>query len=353
MTTQASLQQQGAAVDVTFDRMAGEIPVIDIGPWIAGNDGALDALAAQVRRAQERIGFYFIVNHGVPASLIADSFAAIARFFALPAEDKLKLRVDEHQIGYIPPKASILRTSGIEDNRKPDTNEAFQLMRERGPDDPKVREGRRFSAMNKWPPEAVAPGLRAQMLAYHATMEALGRRMLPIYARALDLPADWFDAFFADDAHFINRNAHYAPGDHEDGQYGLGAHSDHGFMTFLPMSDEPGLEVKTQDGRWIAVPQVPGAMLINTGEFLNRWSNGRFIATPHRVLGPKRDRYALTFFYSPADETLSAPPPTCVGNDNPARFAPVTFLQYLTDYAEGNYLHQAEARRRREAAGTA
>jgi isopenicillin N synthase-like dioxygenase len=341
-----------AAVDApaAFDGMAGEIPVIDAGRWIAGEAGALETLAAQVRHAQERIGFYFLVNHGVPASLVADTFAAVARFFALPDEDKLKLRVDEHQIGYIPPKASILRTSGIADNRKPDTNEAFQLMRERGPDDPKVCEGRRFSAMNKWPPEETAPGLRVQMLAYHAAMEALGRRMLPVYARALDLPADWFAPFFADDAHFINRNAHYAPGEHEEGQYGLGAHVDHGFMTFLPMSEVPGLEVMTQDGRWIAVPYVAGGMLVNTGEFLNRWSNGRFIATPHRVVAPACDRYALTFFYSPADETVCAPPPTCVGPDDPPRYRPVTFLQYLTDYAEGNYLHQAEARRRREAA---
>jgi isopenicillin N synthase-like dioxygenase len=339
-----------AGESVTFARMSGEVPVIDVGPWMSGDANVLEPLAALVREAQQRIGFYFIVNHGVPADLIADTFAAIARFFALPEAEKLKLRVDEHQIGYIPPKASILRTSGIEDNRKPDTNEAFQLMRERGPDDPKVREGRRFSAMNKWPPEHKAPGFRAQMLTYHQVMEALGKRMLPVYARALDLPAGWFDTYFAEDAHFINRNAHYAPVAHEDGQFGLGAHADHGFMTFLPMSEVAGLEVRTQDGRWVEVPHVPGAMLINTGEFLNRWSNGRFIATPHRVTAPKRDRYALTFFFSPADETVSRPPPTCVGPDNPPRYEPVTFLQYLTDYAEGNYLHQAELRRQREAA---
>lgn len=337
-----------ATVPFVSPEVSAEIPVLDVAPYLAGEKGALDALAAEVRRAQEQIGFYYIVGHGVPQALIDDSFAALARFFAQPMDEKLKLKVDQHQIGYIPPKASILRTSGIADNKKPDTNEAFQLQRDRGPDDPKVIEGRRFSGQNKWPAEDRVPGFRAQMLKYHATMEKLGWAMLPVYARALDLPADWFLPHFANDPHYINRNGHYMPVEHEEGQFALGAHSDHSFMTFLPMSGVPGLEIRTQDGRWIPAPHVPGAMLVNTGEFLNRWTNGRFIATPHRVVHPPRDRYALTFFYSPCDETRLDPIPTCVGPDNPPRYKPQTFLEYLTAYAEGNYLHQAAYKQQRE-----
>ena len=103
-------------------------------------------------------------------------------------------------------------------------------------------------------------------------------------------------------------------------------------------------------GDWIAAPHVPGAMLVNTGEFLNRWTNGRFIATPHRVLVPQRDRYTITFFYNPSDETVNTPFSTCVDEDHPARFEPTTFIQYLKDYAEGNYLHQAEFAKRQNAA---
>ena len=321
---------------------ASEIPIVDIGPYLAGEPGTLEALATAVRHAQESIGFYYIVNHGVPQQLFDDTFAAVARFFELPDDEKLALKVDHNQQGYIPPKASILKTSGIEDNKKPDTNEALSMMRDRAPDDPKVIEGRRFAGLNKWPPEERVPGLRAQVREYSDTMEALGWRMLPVYARALDLPEDYFYPFFEHDPHISIRNTHYAPGDVEEGQYGLAAHSDHGFMTFLPLSDVPGLEVKTQDGRWIPVDYVPGAMLINTGEFLNRWSNGRFIATPHRVRVPERDRYAITFFYNPCDETRLDPLESCVGPDNPPKFEPVTFLEYLTAYTAGNYLHQAE-----------
>jgi isopenicillin N synthase-like dioxygenase len=340
-----------AAEDVLASTTAGgQIPILDAGPYFAGDERALDPLADAVRDAQENIGFYYLTNHGVSAELIERTFDAVGRFFALPEAEKLALKVNEHQIGYIPPKASILKTSGIEDNTKPDTNEAFQVMRDRGPDDPKVQVGIRFNALNQWPAEERVPGLRATLLAYHDTMERLGWRMLPVYARALGLPADHLFRFFRD-PHFINRNAHYAPGKGEPGQHGLGAHSDHSFMTFLPLSKVPGLQVKTQDGDWIDAPYVPGTMLINTGEFLNRWSNGRFIATPHRVTIPEQDRLTITFFYNPSDETVNEPFATCVGPGNPPRFEPVTFLQYLTDYAEGNYLHQAEYARHKAQRG--
>jgi isopenicillin N synthase-like dioxygenase len=326
-----------------------EIPIFDATAAFDGEPGALEALASQVRHAQEDIGFYYLSGHGVPQDLIGRTFDAVAGFFALPDDEKAALKVDEHQLGYIPPKASLLKTSGIENNTKLDTNEAFQLMRDRSPHDPKVAAGIRFNGLNQWPDTGRVPGLRETMAEYHDVMSQLGWRMLPVYSLALGLEANHLFQYFRD-PHFINRNAHYAPGAAEDNQFGLAPHSDHGFVTFLPLSEVPGLEVKTQGGDWIPAPYVPGAMLVNTGEFLDRWTNGRFIATPHRVLVPQRDRYTITFFYNPSDETVNAPFATCVDAENPVRFEPTTFIQYLKDYAEGNYLHQAEYAKRHDAA---
>ncbi len=128
-----------------------EIPIFDAAACFDGEPGARQALADQVRRAQEEIGFYYLTGHGVPQDLIDRTFDAIAEFFALPDDEKIALKVNEHQIGYIPPKASLLKTSGIADNTKRDTNEAFQLMRDRSPDDPKIVEGIRFNGLNQWP----------------------------------------------------------------------------------------------------------------------------------------------------------------------------------------------------------
>jgi isopenicillin N synthase-like dioxygenase len=105
----------------------------------------------------------------------------------------------------------------------------------------------------------------------------------------------------------------------------------------LPLSEEPGLQIQTRDGRWLDAQQIDGAILVNTGEFLNRWTNGRFLATPHRVVTPKRDRYSIAFFFNPTWDTLATPLPTCVDQQHPAQYEPIRFLDYICWYVEQSY----------------
>ena len=75
----------------------GKIPVIDYGPYFAGEPGALERLAEEVRYACENIGFLYVLNHGVPQEIIDRGFAASRRFHALPLEQKLKLAAEREQ----------------------------------------------------------------------------------------------------------------------------------------------------------------------------------------------------------------------------------------------------------------
>ena len=79
-------------------------------------------------------------------------------------------------------------------------------------------------------------------------------------------------------------------------------------------------------------------IIVNTGEFLNRWTNGRFMATPHRVVPVARDRYSIAFFFNPSWDTVAEALPTCTGPDNPPRFKPVRFLDYRDWYLNQNFL---------------
>jgi isopenicillin N synthase-like dioxygenase len=72
------------------------IPVIDLGPYLAGRPRAMAATAAELGRALEDVGFFVIVNHGIPQALIDDTFAEARRFHAQPMETKLALRMNEH-----------------------------------------------------------------------------------------------------------------------------------------------------------------------------------------------------------------------------------------------------------------
>src|SRR5438477_12676118 len=165
---------------------AATIPVIDFGASFAGGPGAVEATAAEIRDTLENVGFFVIVNHGVPQALIDRTFAEARRFHAQPMEAKLALRMNEHNNGYMMLGRYAVWTSEVNANDKPDLNEAFFVKRERSADDPLVRAGRRFAGPNQWP--ADLPGFRETVLAYTDTVDALGRRLLPVCAVALGLP---------------------------------------------------------------------------------------------------------------------------------------------------------------------
>ena len=149
------------------------IPVIDLGPHLAGRPGAAATTAAELGHALEDVGFFVIVNHGIPPTLIDEAFAEARRFHAQPMDAKLALRMNEHNNGYMMLGRYAVWTSDVNANDKPDLNEAFFIKRERGPDDPLVRAGRRFAGPNQWP--ADLPGFRDTVLAYTEAVDTFLR----------------------------------------------------------------------------------------------------------------------------------------------------------------------------------
>ena len=107
------------------------------------------------------------------------------------------------------------------------------------------------------------------------------------------------------------------------------------------MSDVTGLEILSPQGEWISATPVKNGIIVNTGEFLNRWSNGRFLATPHRVVPPKKDRYSMAMFFNPNPDALAVPLESCVSPENPAVFEPVTMIDYMGWYIDNNYKREA------------
>src|SRR5437867_3337310 len=93
-----------------------EIPIIDVSGGIAGDQVALQSCAAQLRHAYEDVGFWFVKGHGVPQALVDKMFAEVARFHAQPLEKKLELKINQHNIGYLPMKAATARHSDVSTN---------------------------------------------------------------------------------------------------------------------------------------------------------------------------------------------------------------------------------------------
>ncbi|NKB47825.1 MAG: isopenicillin N synthase family oxygenase [Alphaproteobacteria bacterium] len=311
-----------------------DIPILDAGPYLAGEPGAAQALAENIRFIQETIGFYVIVNHGVPRELMDNAYSALKRFFARPSEEKLKLKFGEKSVGYVAAKSTVYVTSKINENTKQDLNETLVLALERSSDHPYLEQGLRFVGPNPWPENL--PGFREPIVEFQQAIAALGRKMVPLYALALEKPADFFDKYFEEPIMWT-RNSHYPAVEPEENQFGISPHSDHSFLTLLPLSDVPGLQVLTRTGKWLPADPVANGIIVNTGEFLNRWTNDRFIASPHRVVPPDHDRYSMATFFNPAPDTVADTLDTCTSADNPPKYDPVTMMDYVCWYIDRNY----------------
>jgi isopenicillin N synthase-like dioxygenase len=322
------------------DQVTRAIPVIDVGPAFRGEREGLEAVAARVREASERVGFFYVAGHGVAPVVVDDAFAASREFHALPLEDKLALKLNENNIGYLPVNESMQRASTVHKATRPNFNESFFISHERGPEHPDVVAGTSLRGSNQWP--AGHAGMRRAMLAYFKALEGVGERMLPVLARALDMPARFFDPFFADEAHINLRFLHYPPQETDDDeQFGQGPHTDNSFITFLAREEVPGLAVRLPSGEWLAPPVIEGTFLVNLGNVMKRWSNDRFRSTPHGVLNDSGcDRYSIAFFYSPNVRAVIECLPSCTSADNPARYPRAVYGDLVRAFYSANYFHQ-------------
>jgi isopenicillin N synthase-like dioxygenase len=316
------------------------IPVIDFGPLFAGRPGGVEAVAPQVRRACEHTGFFYLAGHEVPPALVAGAFAASREFHAMPLDDKMRLALNENNIGYLAVNQSMQRHSTVHQATRPNFNESFFISHDRPADHPDVVAGTPLRGRNQWP--AGRESMRAAMVRYFTTLERVGEQMLPVLARALDMPADSFAPFFANEAHINLRFLHYPPQDTDDDeQFGQGPHTDNSFITILAREDVPGLAVRLPSGEWLAPPVIPGTFLVNLGNVMKRWSNDRFLSTPHGVLNDSGgDRYSIAFFYSPNPDSVIECLPSCLGPANPPRYPPAVYRNLVLEFYTANYFHQ-------------
>jgi isopenicillin N synthase-like dioxygenase len=320
------------------------VPVIDIGPFLAGDAASRISTPQAVARACEEIGFFTIVRHGVDPALIAAATSASRQFFDLPVEEKARVRSADPAIprGYRGIGAEGLAGTRA-DQTPPDLKEMFHLGPPDFPHDAyhDAPTGKPHFVDNVWPP--TPENFREAVTAYYRASEKLAADLMRIFALALGLPED----FFTDkiDRHISALRIIMYPEQTTaplPGQLRAGAHSDYGTLTILLGENQPGsLEVYTRSGRWMPVHIPPESFVINIGDLMMRWTNDRWVSTLHRVVNPpaalaaQARRLSLGFFHHPNYDAEIACIPTCADASNPARYAPVKAGPYRMDkYAQ-------------------
>ena len=308
-----------------------EIPTLDMAPYLAGEPGGRETVAARLREISMTIGFFYLKGHGIPQSLIDGVFAQSRRFHALPDDEKKKLpyfATGSFKSGYQAcAEDDYQRTNvNIISGARPNLLAKFSINREGGSGGRSMTEEQRRAVVNVWPENL--PGFKETLQDYHAAIERLGRQFLPLWAVSLDLPPDYFAPLF-ETPHLTMSLLHYPPQPEVGNrQYGIAPHTDNALMTFLAQADIPGLAVRMPSGHWRAVEIVPGTLLVNTGNLVVRWTNEQYLSTKHRVInGNPVDRYSIPVFFGPSGDAVIEVLPTCQGPDRPPRWEPTTYVK--------------------------
>jgi isopenicillin N synthase-like dioxygenase len=298
-----------------------QVPTLDIRHY----DTDRDAFVAELGAAYRAFGFCCISGHGIERELIDNAYDAFKRFFALPAETKMKYHVPGSggARGYTPYKVETAK-----DSHHADLKEFWHVGRE-------IARDSRFADFmppNLWPAEV--PDFKPYGYALYQALDQLGAHVLHALALHIGLPENYFDDKI-DQGNSILRPIHYPPITQDNiPNERAGAHEDINFITLLVGASAEGLEVLS-DGEWLPVTTQGDAIVVNIGDMLQRLSNHVYPSTSHRVINPpnanaRKPRYSVPFFLHPNPDVVLDPVPECVTADNPSRYdESITSHEYL------------------------
>ena len=303
-----------------------EIPIIDIHPLLHGDEQARREVAAELGRAARDVGFFQMVGHGIDGSLREGLIHQAKRFFAQSEAIKMERYIGlyHHHRGYVPPGEE------SPDPAKPDMKEAFDLAFELPSDDPDVLAGLPLVHPNQWP-DGEGAFLRDGILPYYEAVMALGRRILTCLAGGLGIDPQVVERAYERP---LGRGqlVYYPALDAADvaaQRFGAAEHSDFGVLTILQQDDLGGLQVRNRSGDWIEALPIENTFVCNIGDLLERWTNGRLVSTPHRVLNRSgRSRFSIPIFCDPASDAVI----------DPRDFDPAADIDTLPPIAAGAYI---------------
>eukprot|EP00741_Cyanophora_paradoxa_P005817 tig00000113_g5638.t1 len=304
------------------------VPIIDISPLLKSpaDDAAVKEVVRQIKSACEKWGFFQIVNHGVPQQEI-DAFEKISRaFFALPTEKKKAIkRTKGNARGWYDDELT---------KQARDWKQGFDYGRPGA-------ATKHVDGQNLWP--ADFPEFRTRAESYFETMERLAAVLMRAIAMALGLDASAFEAPFKDHTSFLRLN-YYPVCPQPEKHFSVGRHSDAGSLTILKQDDDgpASLQVRLRHtDRWVSIPPVRGAYVINIGDMTQVWSNGRFYAAEHRVkANESQERYSAPFFYNPG-YGVDVAPLGLTPADEP-RYKPINWGDYRRKRYAGDYANYGE-----------
>lgn len=306
--------------------MTHRIPVVNLEHYLSGTPSERARFIQVYGDGLREFGFVTVNNHSVDDALIRRTYERLEAFYKLPEEVKRTYDVPDGggQRGY-----TGYGKEHAKNRKVGDLKEFWHVGRE-------VEAGSRYASVyppNVWPKEV--EGFREDAIELYAQMDQLGRTLLQALAHYFELPENTFSDM-AVDGNSILRAIHYPPLKDRliPGGVRAAEHEDINLITMLCESTAGGLELLTRDGTWLPVGALDGQIVVDSGDMLQRVTNGVIPATTHRVVNPTSEeddkvRYSMPFFVHPYPEASMAPLPKFTGEGYPEPPPEITAQQFL------------------------
>lgn len=309
------------------------LPIIDISSFLDPNSSqeARQTTAKAIDAACINYGFFYLTGHGIPTSRLDEVISLARDFFALPLEEKNKIRRydaggpegGDGARGYQGLGENV--TGGLQDMQEAIDFYAEWPSSKTSPSDGPAGSVRTLQGPNLWP--SSPQDLRKVYEEYISTLQRVGAALVHAMGVALDLgPAQPNASHSTEDEQVFLRNCDksfwvmrmigYPPlttpassTATDISQFSCGAHTDYGCVTLLLSDSIPGaLQVQLKDGTWLPADPLPGAFVVNIGDMIERWTNGLWKSTMHRVIHRgERYRVSVPFFYEPNFDAVVKP----------------------------------------------
>ncbi|KAG6502554.1 gibberellin 3-beta-dioxygenase 1-like [Zingiber officinale] len=280
------------------------VPVVDLSV-------SVDAVLGQLASACAAWGAFQVTGHGVPPGLLLRAEAASRRLFALPTSHKLRAArpAEGGASGYGTARISCFFPKLM-------WSEGFTIA------------GSPLEhARTLWP--AGDPFAFCDVIEeYSAHMQRLARKLLRLMLFSLGLDDDDLGPIH-DTTAVLHLNSYPACPD-PNRAMGLAPHTDSTLLTLLYQSDSSGLQVLEQSNRWVTVPPMSGALIVNVGDLFQILSNGRYKSVVHRaVVDRSRHRISVAYMCGPQKDAKVSPLEKLVEAQGRAAYRAVTWPEYL------------------------
>lgn len=300
-----------------------KVPTLSLKDFTHGTDDQKSNFVETLYTALIDYGFIILDDHLIEQEQVDRSYEVTKKFFDLPSDKKSQYGgISGGQRGF-----TEFGREHAKNNPNPDLKEFWHVGRE-------LSASSQYHGIypkNVWP-DLEVPEFRKELSSLYNSLDKTAAVLLDAIGLALDLPKSYFREMI-NDGNSILRLIHYPPVDKQNTENSVraAAHEDINLITLLVGATDSGLELLDRDGTWLAIESTPGQIVVDTGDMMQRLTNGVLPATTHRVVNPKdtsTTRYSMPYFVHPHSKASLAVIPQCEGEGK--KWDDITAGEFLT-----------------------